>query len=501
MLRVMLGCAAALLGSTFDAGADVIRVPADEPTLQAALGVASAGDEIVIAAGDHFIGPGMRIDADDIVIRGETGDPADVWIFGGPSFVQPFVTNGQSGLTFRDLTFTEFNGLGSFANGTVVFSNCVFVGNPCRSSGSLISATQLDLTIEDCGFYENTGMLTSARGTLSISAGSLTVRRSVFRDNSFETTDSFVRSGGGAIRAGILSGVGSSVLAEDCVFESNAADVGGAIAVYASAATVRRCRFVGNRSSLGGSVYVFTPPLEPNRAFVSISDSEFSGNTAELRPNGSNGHGGAAYSVNGGQVTLANVTMWSNAAAVSGHAVWSSAPDTVDIRNSLAAGVPEQTFTVPGGPSLEAVLVGTTAASVGITNPDGPDGMAGTADDDLSLLAGSPAIDAGNNGVVDPGSMLDIAGRPRFRDDPATADTGTGPAPIVDLGAHEFQPASTCGPADLAEPLGQLTFADITAFLGAFTNQDGPADLADPFGQFTFADINAFLAAFAAGCP
>ncbi len=60
--------------------------------------------------------------------------------------------------------------------------------------------------------------------------------------------------------------------------------------------------------------------------------------------------------------------------------------------------------------------------------------------------------------------------------------------------------ASPC-PADLAEPFGQLTFADITAFLGAFTNQDGPADLADPFGQFTFADITAFLTAFAAGCP
>ncbi len=58
-----------------------------------------------------------------------------------------------------------------------------------------------------------------------------------------------------------------------------------------------------------------------------------------------------------------------------------------------------------------------------------------------------------------------------------------------------------CNPADLAEPFGQLTFADISGFLGAFSVSDPSADLAPPIGQFTFADISAFLTAFAAGCP
>jgi hypothetical protein len=53
----------------------------------------------------------------------------------------------------------------------------------------------------------------------------------------------------------------------------------------------------------------------------------------------------------------------------------------------------------------------------------------------------------------------------------------------------------------LAQPFNSLTFADISAFLSAFTNQDPAADLAAPIGSFTFADISAFLAAFAAGCP
>ncbi len=62
-------------------------------------------------------------------------------------------------------------------------------------------------------------------------------------------------------------------------------------------------------------------------------------------------------------------------------------------------------------------------------------------------------------------------------------------------------PQGPCSPADLAAPFGTLTFADISAFLGAFAVNDPAADLAAPFGFYTFADISAFLAAFAGGCP
>jgi uncharacterized protein (DUF433 family) len=60
---------------------------------------------------------------------------------------------------------------------------------------------------------------------------------------------------------------------------------------------------------------------------------------------------------------------------------------------------------------------------------------------------------------------------------------------------------SGCTIADLVEPFGQLTFADIGAFVSAFNSGSSVADLAEPFGQLTFADIGAFVAAFNAGCP
>jgi uncharacterized repeat protein (TIGR01451 family) len=69
-------------------------------------------------------------------------------------------------------------------------------------------------------------------------------------------------------------------------------------------------------------------------------------------------------------------------------------------------------------------------------DPDGTDGTVGTEDDDLRLGAMSPAADAGNNAGIDL-CDLDLDGAPRFLDDPDVTDTGSGSAPIVDMGAYE----------------------------------------------------------------
>jgi PKD repeat protein len=71
-------------------------------------------------------------------------------------------------------------------------------------------------------------------------------------------------------------------------------------------------------------------------------------------------------------------------------------------------------------------------------DPIGADGRKGNEDDDLHLGFGSPAIDSGDNTAVAASVTTDIDGDQRFQDDPATADTGKGTAPIVDMGAYEF---------------------------------------------------------------
>ncbi|MFT7485061.1 MAG: hypothetical protein ACI9F9_000907, partial [Candidatus Paceibacteria bacterium] len=73
---------------------------------------------------------------------------------------------------------------------------------------------------------------------------------------------------------------------------------------------------------------------------------------------------------------------------------------------------------------------------------------------DLRLAAGSACIDSSRNGLLpgeDPSDLdqdgdlleelpLDLGGNPRRMDDPAAPDTGSGVAPIIDMGAHERDP-------------------------------------------------------------
>jgi len=73
-------------------------------------------------------------------------------------------------------------------------------------------------------------------------------------------------------------------------------------------------------------------------------------------------------------------------------------------------------------------------------------GVAGTLDDDLTLLEGSPAVDAGSNAHLPPGVVLDLAGLPRLVDDPCATDTGVGPAPVVDWGLASSRAAGAPPP-------------------------------------------------------
>ncbi len=85
-------------------------------------------------------------------------------------------------------------------------------------------------------------------------------------------------------------------------------------------------------------------------------------------------------------------------------------------------------------------------------DPLGPDGVPWSGDEDLRLGAGSPCIDAGRNGDLPADALdldgdgntsefvpIDLDGGPRRADDPAVPDTGSGVAPVTDMGAYERQ--------------------------------------------------------------
>ena len=125
----------------------------------------------------------------------------------------------------------------------------------------------------------------------------------------------------------------------------------------------------------------------------------------------------------------------------------------------------------------------------------------GPASGDYALAGDSPCIDAGDNGVVPFEIEIDLAGDPRFVDDPQTPDTGLGGPPIVDLGAFEYQgPASSC-PADLDGDsiVGPSDLAQLLGAWGATGGKGGPpaADL-DGDGLVGAGDLAMLLGAWGA---
>ena len=61
------------------------------------------------------------------------------------------------------------------------------------------------------------------------------------------------------------------------------------------------------------------------------------------------------------------------------------------------------------------------------------------ANGNLRLQLTSPAIDAGNNTALSSNIITDLDSKLRFVDIPTVSDTGSGAAPIVDMGAYEAQ--------------------------------------------------------------
>lgn len=320
--------------------------------------------------------------------------------------------------------------------------------------------------------------------------------------------NNWARTGGGGAR---LTGAATLI---DCSFVSNRTHAEGA-GVYATGSinlTFVRCRFdaneafkgdLQNSSTLGGGLFL---RLETATSSARVVQCEFTGNTSvgdEATQGPKEGSGGGLWVSNDGTLeviqcrfsgnharttggaAVINVAMGQTAVVtgctVTGNTVTDPQPRAGGIQagstalgdfliencvlwgNSNGSGFTEEAqLEQQGMVELNfSAIQGLTGAIPGTGNigldplfvdPDGPDDVLGTADDDLRLQPGSPCIDRGSNvlvpadvadldgdgDVLEP-TPLDGAGCARFVDDPASSDAGVGPAPIVDMGAHEFQ--------------------------------------------------------------
>jgi parallel beta-helix repeat protein/predicted outer membrane repeat protein len=258
-------------------------------------------------------------------------------------------------------------------------TNCMFSGNTASSSGGAIYANySSEVTATNCTFSSNTAS-SSGGAVYGNSSSTVTATACKFSGNS--------ASSGGAIYT-------SLVTATNCTFSSNSASSGGAI--YTSLVTATNCTFSSNSaSSFGGAIYTSS---------VTVTNCTLINNLAR----GTGKKGGVIYAL--GLVKFMNNVLWHTLAEAQNNLIYITSAGS--LRNSDSAfpsPLNQAKNLIKGGMSaitVEAgatVTLGDTAMTilsndplfVHASDPVGPDGIWGTADDGLRLQEASPAQNLG----------------------------------------------------------------------------------------------------------
>lgn len=124
--------------------AATIRVPADQPTIQAGINAASSGDTVMVSSGEYS-GPGngdINFGGVSIVLRSETGPQLTVVDVVGPNSRGFLFNQGEDslcildGFTIKGGTHWEGAGLACQSQSSPTIRNCVFSDNVAGYRGS-----------------------------------------------------------------------------------------------------------------------------------------------------------------------------------------------------------------------------------------------------------------------------------------------------------------------------------------------------------------------------
>jgi PKD repeat protein len=417
-----------------------------------------------VADNSHHIVTGSNADTtavlDGFVLahgyaRGAGGDPGPSIQGGGSLLIQ----NGSP--TIRNVTIDGASG--AYGGGAYIFdsspsfSDCEFLDNyaDIGRAGAVYIGGASSVTFTNCLFQGNAAIGTQSPDGLGGAAyidfgATANFTGSFFIGNlaNYRTNDQggATQTKGGAILAG------GDVLVRDSYFFSNKAHYGGAIYAFSGLTLINNV-FDGNKA--------ITPPTGAGGlggALILSDISTLIGNT--ITANDSAEDAGGIYLTSGADVLMVNNILWGNTISKYIPPEEDQVPIAkIQLHNGggmvdVSYGVFEGLYQPIAGedPVDPANFPGVVDADPLFADLDGADDISGNQDDDLRPGTGSPAIDSGDNSAVPIDVLTDINGDQRFQDDPATADTGNGAAPIVDMGAYEIGGTTPANQPPVAVP-------------------------------------------------
>lgn len=383
--------------------------------LKNAMGVAVAGDRIFVTQGTYL--PSLTATRNDSFtlidgvelyggfVGGESS-PAERPPFGdAPTIMSADLAGNDGAGTISDNSYHLIRGGGVSASAVV--DGFTMTGGNANGSGN-----------------NNKG-----GGLLTVGGASPTIRNCHIIGNR-------CTFGGGA---GYISG-NAAPSYTDVVFENNIGGAFGGAFDMANAGSVRfdRCTFIGNTASRAGAIEIFST------TGVVITNCLIIDNIAT-----GNDGGGGLWIGSGGNTQLRNLTVVGNSStnqAQGGLRVQGASPTVANCifwDNSGPGGAQNANNQIGGTASVTYTIVEGGFAGTG--NLGTAPSFLNAAGGDYRLDVGSAGIDAGNNASL-PGTVtLDHSSAPRYVDDPSVVDSGSGSAPIVDIGAFEFQATAFTG--------------------------------------------------------
>jgi hypothetical protein len=353
----------------------------------------------------------------DLIIA---GPGADVLTVSGNHASRVFNIRNTFTVTISGMTIADGSaGVGGGINndGALTVANCTFCGNTAHSTvangaGGGI-ANGATLTVTDSALSGNAADF--AGGGIWNNGGTLTITGSSLSGNS-------ARAGGGIASGGMLILTNSNLSANsagadgggggienegtgtvtDCTLTDNSAGTGGGAGIFnafAARLTLTNSALSGNSAERGGGI--------ANAGTLTVTSATLSGNSA------GGGGGGGIVSLNLGTVTVTNSTLSGNQAnnGPGGGISNSGGLHSWNIINTIIAG-----NTAPTAPDLFGNfdsqgynLIGSSGGASGFDPSDlldvdpllGPLQDNGGPTQTMALLAGSPALNAGDPAQLD----------------------------------------------------------------------------------------------------